>query len=482
VNAPAFVYDPPGEIARSFLRSNAFLRGIMGPFGSGKSTACVMDILKIANSQAPASDGVRYTRHAAIRNTYAELRTTTMKTWHQWIPQSLGRWVDEGPPRHHIKAQGIDMEVVFLALDRPDDVKRALGLELTTAWGNEAREIPKEIIDALTGRVGRYPGANLGGCTRKGIILDTNPPDSDHWWYRMAEEVQPEGWQFFRQPSGLSERAENLNWLNQTPDTLRLPLNHPERIARGRRYYQDLAAGKSYDWIKVYIHGEYGFVRDGKPVYPEYADSIHCAKVPLTPGKGDATCGLDFGLTPAGTFSQRRPNGQIITFDELVTENMGMTNFAKLLVPALAKYPQVTWDVVGDPSGDTRSQTDEQTVFQILRANGIACRPARSNDFALRRDAVGNTMGRLVEGQPAFLLSPTCTRLRKALAGGYCYKRVQVSGERYQDKPSKDMHSHVAESQQYAFLELGENPRAVNTGKPWPGVIHPQGQPWKVFG
>jgi hypothetical protein len=32
-------------------------------------------------------------------------------------------------------------------------------------------------------------------------------------------------------------------------------------------------AGKDPDWAKVYVHGEYGYVRDGKPVYPEFRDS-----------------------------------------------------------------------------------------------------------------------------------------------------------------------------------------------------------------
>ena len=76
----------------------------------------------------------------------------------------------------------MELEVIFLALDRPEDVKKLLSLELTGVWINEAREIPKSIVDACTMRVGRIPSMRDGGPTWYGVIADTNPPDTDHWW------------------------------------------------------------------------------------------------------------------------------------------------------------------------------------------------------------------------------------------------------------------------------------------------------------
>jgi hypothetical protein len=484
-------YRPPGPVSRAFLESSAFVRGIRGPFGSGKSTLCCVDVLDLSLRQRPGPDGKRRTRGAIVRQTYPELKTTTIKTWHGIIPPNIGSWTDQGPPTHLLQSDDLDCEVMFIALDSSADVKKLLSMDLTWAWINEAREVPKAVIDGLTARVGRYPSAAQGGPSWFGVLMDTNSPDTDHWWYTLAEKdasnelgrqliestVQAEAalraegllrpdqplFEFFSQPGGLTAGAENA-----------------ENLPAG--YYHRLMAGKSEDWIKVYVHGEYGFLREGRPVYPEYADHLHCAKQKLIPAAGEATVGLDFGLTPAATFSQRLVNGQLITFHELVTTRMGAKNFALELAPELARYPQCIWDIVGDPSGSDAAQTDEQTVFQVLRANGINARPARTNDFMLRREAVGNALTRLVDGQPAVLISPTCPKLRKALAGGYCLKRVQVSGEKYRDKPDKDMNSHVAESQQYAFLELGENPRAMHGAKPMPGVIHPVGGKWNVFG
>ena len=137
--------------------------------------------------------------------------------------------------------------------------------------------------------------------------------------------------------------------------------------------------------------------------------------------------------------------------------------------------------MVGDPAGVQRAQTDERTPYQVLMAGGITARPARSNDFMLRRDAVGNALSRLVDGRPGYMLSPTCQRLRKAMAGGYCFKRLQVAGDRFRDVPDKDAHSHVAESGQYALLEMGENPRAIRMVEAPNKTIIPKREPWRVF-
>jgi hypothetical protein len=436
----AIAYTPPGPVAKAFLRDDrSFFRGLMGPFGSGKSTACIMDILRRAQDQRVGKDGKRHSRWAVIRNTYPELRTTTIKSWHQWVPPQLGRWVDSGPPTHHVEAGDVDLEVIFIALDRPDDIAKLLSMELTGAWVNEAREVPKAVIDGLTGRVGRFPSMLMGGSDWSGIIADTNPPDSDHWWYKLAEEQRPEGWAFFRQPGGLSPDAENVEHLPSD-------------------YYKRQLAGKDEDWVNVYVNGNYGFVRDGKPVYPEFRDSVHVREFDIVPG-WPIYIGIDFGLTPAAVFGQRSPMGQWRWHSELVTEDMGAVRFAELLRAAMhERYPGMAFaSITGDPAGEGRSQVDETTPFQILRAANIQAAPAPTNDFTKRRESVAVCLSRMVDGQPGLLLHPQCRNLRKGMAGGYHYRRVQVSGEeRYRDQPDKGIYSHVCEAGQYMLVGAGE--------------------------
>jgi hypothetical protein len=156
-------------------------------------------------------------------------------------------------------------------------------------------------------------------------------------------------------------------------------------------------------------------------------------------------------------------------FDELVTEDMGAKNFAKLLNQKINhEYPNCKFEIYGDPAGDQRAQTDEITPFQILNSEGINAYPTYTNDFIIRREAVAATLTRMdFAGNTGFCIGPKATMIRKALAGGYKYKRMAVSGqERYQDKPDKGRYSHVADALQYLMVGAGEGSNIIE-GKGW---------------
>lgn len=452
-------YTPTGKVLDQFYWDDSFVAGIRGPIGSGKSTALIFRPWRHLAQSEPDRNGVRRARWAIVRNTYPELKSTTIKTWHEWFPRELGVWQDEGPPTHYINAGGFDMEMMFLALDRPEDIRKLLSLELTGAAINEARESPKAILDGLTGRVGRFPPARGGAKGWSGVIMDTNPPDTDHWWYRLAEENCPSGFKFFAQPPGDGPDAENLKNL---PDG----------------YYQKASLGKDEAWVNVYVRGYYGFVQDGKPVYPEFREHMHVAECGLVE-KWPLHIGIDFGLTPAAAFGQRSPMGQWRWIDELVTEETtGATLFAEMLTRKLrAEYRDVTvGSITGDPSGDFGGN-DATTAFQLMNAvlskSKMLARPAYSNDPAIRREAVVVPLSRIIDGQPGLIVSPKCQVLRKAMAGGYRYRRVQVTGaERYADRPEKNKFSHVAEAAQYLMLGGGEGKSIIKRARH--GRIMPQ--------
>ena len=215
------VYDPTAvPTVQEFMKATSFLRFIMGPFGSGKSTGCVQELMQIASRQEPDSENVRRTRFAVVRNTFPQLRDTTLKTWLDWFPESTSSKVGWGKMNHsameynmHFQLEDgteVKCEVLFRALDRPDQVSNLLSLELTCAWFNEVREIDKNIWEAMQGRVGRFPAMKDGGCTWYGVIADSNPPDTDSWIYDLFEKLEPDNAEAFYQPSGLSPEAENL--------------------------------------------------------------------------------------------------------------------------------------------------------------------------------------------------------------------------------------------------------------------------------
>jgi hypothetical protein len=169
-----------------------------------------------------------------------------------------------------------------LALDRPEDVKKLLSLELTGIWINEAREIPKSIIDACTMRVGRYPSMREGGPTWTGVIADTNAPEEDHWWPIMSGEVpipdhipreqakmlvKPDNWKFFTQPAGM---VESKNKEGELEDYIPNPLAENSKNMM-KSYYPNLIQGKTKSWIDVYVMNRLGHIQDGKPVYSMFA-------------------------------------------------------------------------------------------------------------------------------------------------------------------------------------------------------------------
>lgn len=455
----------------------------MGPFGSGKSVASVMKIMKYAMAQEPNAEGIRKTRFAIVRNTYEQLKDTTMKTFFDWIPDGVaGRYAKTdkifylgsapithrpGEMKRYMRLPDgtyIQSEILFRALDRPDQLGNLLSLELTGAWLNEYREIPYDIYEALSGRVGRYPSKGDVPATWSGIWMDTNPPNTDSEYYKLFETTDakeellltlkkhgmseadgkmPE-FTLFKQPSGLSPQAENINNLDG-----------------GRMYYVKMMAAaqrrkRGNNWINIHIHGKYGFQLDGKAVYADqYDDDIHVSKVPLKPNAAQVMgIGLDFGLTPAAVFGQLSPMGQWLIFGELVAENMAIVEFSKRLRNYVEeRFPGMSFRIYGDPAGMQRSQVDARSAFDVLRADGWIVYPGEQSP-QLRYDSVRAGLTRLVGGEPGFLLDPSCAILRQGFSGGYHYRRIKVAGERYDNVPNKNKYSHPHDGLQYLMSQF----------------------------
>jgi len=423
---------------REFAASDARIRGIRGPFRSGKSSGSVIEIVRRGMAQRPGPDGIRRTRWLVTRNTFAQLEDSTIQTVMMWLPP--GQFGKYNATDHNYTVKAFDqteIEIWFRALDRPDHVRNLLSVEVTGAWVNEAREIPWSIIDALDGRIGQFPNKAMGGPSWFGMWLDTNPPDTDSKWFKFFEETKhdPEYVRQFVQPSGLSPQAENLS-------------NLPSP-----RYYVDLARSKTKEWIKVYIDGEYGFVADGKVIYPEYIDGLHCKSVDPVPGVAIIRS-WDFGLTPSCIFSQMLPDGRWLTFDEMCSDNMSADEFSDdVLTHCVRAFRgDVTFEDWGDPAGDQRVQTDKKTCFEILRSKDIRIEGSEQ-DPTLRQEAVRKALRTFPLGEPQFVLHPRCRVLRKGFMGGYKRRRIIVAGpERYSDKADKNQYSHPHDALQYGMV------------------------------
>jgi hypothetical protein len=338
----------------------------------------------------------------------------------------------------------LEWECVFLALDRPEDVRKLLSLDISDAYVNEVREIDYDVLLGINSRLGRFPPMRDAECVWPCIDADTNAPDDEHWLYQKFEaKAPPPDWKLFKQPSGRSPQAENA-----------------ENLPRG--YYDSIVANSEAWFVRTMVDAQYGFSRDGEPVFPEFNDGVHVSAQPLAYVPGlPVIVGCDQGLTPAAIIGQPMPNGQRRYLAEVVPGRAGPDYFAQALVEALTQLGATRTGEVRaycDPAGDTGADTergDATWMMMVARQSGLHFSPAPSNELGPRLDAVRRGLTQMIDGRvPAMVISSACRVLRKALNSGYRYRKVRgVMGTRTEAKPDKNEFSHVADALQY--VELG---------------------------
>lgn len=457
-------YTPP-PTAGAFISSTAFYNFIIGPVGSGKTTASIFKVAYHACRQAPSPvDGIRRSRWVIVRNTMQQLKDTTLKSWVEWFADGqAGRWVSS-TNTFILQFGDVYAEVLFRPLDTPDDVQRVLSLEVTGAMLDEFVEIPKEIVESLSGRCGRYPSKKNGGPTWHGMWGASNPGNEDNWWYDWLdiEEIagRPANMAYFCQPSGMSAEAENI-----------------ANLPGEREYYRNLMEGKTKEWINQFIYVKWGYSMRGKPVYKSFNPDFHVADEPLMVNPHlPVVIGFDAGLTPAAVLGQQDPSGVLVILHELTSENMGARRFCKeLLIPLLNReYRDCPIIIEADPAIRQRAQTDERSVAQVLEAEtGVRPHPAFSNTLSDRLGAVDDVLNRLVAGRPGLLIDPRCINLIRGFRSGYKYA-VNNKGA-VSPTPDKNHYSHVHDACQYFCMGMKVSARREATrrlAKTAPAPVH----------
>ena len=448
--------SPTGQ---RFLESKAFTKILMGPVGGGKSTVALMDLVQRAVNQEPFN-GVRRTKMGILRNTMAQLKATVRPLIDQWMVTlpgtALGQWrlTDNVFEAKFKMGDGtvVHTELMLLAADTPDDVRRLLSLELSAAWVEEAREVDPEVFNGLQGRVNRFPNRLAGGVTYAGVIASTNPPPIGGFWHMMIS-TEIKGVEAFVQPPALIEDGS----INPEAENL-------ENLASD--YYENLIAGRSEEWISIYLRNQYGQGDSGRPVYrSSFKKSFHVSAKPLLAvpqSVNPLIVGMDNGLQAAATIGQRDMRGRVNILAECYVPRdttMGVESFLDtLLVPMLtSKFPGFNRKnvvFVLDPACFQRSQVDEKTIAMAVQQRGYTVLKASTNDPERRVGAVEGLLLQQVDGQGAFLIDPSCTYLIDAMEWGYRYKRT-VS-DIVTPTFEKNHYSHLAESAQYLSLHFNQ--------------------------
>lgn len=484
----------PSPTQQDFMLGKSYVRVLAGPIGGGKSVTCVHELVRLACGQAPNKQGVRKTRAAIVRNTADQLAMTTRKTIFDWLPPGqAGVWkaVEKTFVLMATLPDGtrVESEWILLPLDDPDDVRKALSLEITFLWGNECRELHPEVVDGLLGRLNRYPSPKDGGPTASCAIFDTNMPDETSWWWDKMENP-PSNWATYRQPPAILRKDVWIEKFGDNPTTVQtlqgllvidpdeplLDKDNTEWLVNpdadnvailNPNYYPNAIPGKTEDWLRVYLRSEYGRSLSGTPVYDKsFTADFHIAKDALKPIRGESYpvfIGLDFGRTPAAAFLQRDPRGRVLVLGEIAAENMGIETFIRThLNPYIANnFSGCSFVVAPDPAGFAKQQLNELSLVDVLKKAGFKCVKPPTNDPERRIQAVERLLLAQIEGKALFLVDPKCERLIRGFKSGYRYK-IKKNGE-MEDRPDKNEHSHLADALQYAALIIDMSVRGATT-------------------
>ena len=189
----------------------------------------------------------------------------------------------------------------------------------------------------------------------------------------------------------VNPNAENLPHL---PYDRRLdPL---QRILGPSNYYMTRVSGKDRDWINSYYRAQFVYVREGKPVIPEFnPETMVVEDLPVLEGVPIGG-GFDVGggtLMPAGIVGQRHPQrGTYLIHAELSEQSMGIQRFGQAFKRMLNEQFATAVDqrgierelpyeeFYGDPAGRQRDHRRGPSS-QLGRSTSFLPKPRRNGSY-----------------------------------------------------------------------------------------------------
>lgn len=422
-----------------FHESPAQIRCIVGPVGSGKTTAASWEFCYYLPHFLLEEYGIKKTRWLIVRNTYSELIDTTQKTvfeWFDWGDYKVQQkdytlvYPDNGP----------EIEILFRSCDNPKDIKKFKSLEITGYWIDESIEVSDKVKLMLKNRIGRYPRK----CPVRFGIETTNPPDIEHPTYHQFKwQAPPPG------PVTEKEPQEKHEGFWQPP-------RENEQNLRPN-YYEDLINDYSGnpDWKEMYVDGKPGVIVEGKLVYYNFKRQYHVAQEPLAWSGGELYRGWDnSGNCPACVVLQVPTATQLQVLKEFHTDKQNIVGFTKRVIAECNQlWPDAKYHEYGDPAGANKFSTRDGGFTSNARLMddecGITVIPS-DNNFTARVEAVEGALSQ----HDGLLIDPGCVRLINGFLGGYCYPEIGTATGIYGEDPIKNRFSHPHDALQYVILKI----------------------------
>ena len=504
-----------GPVANSFIFEHNFTSCLIGPVGSGKTVAMFVKQLFYGLSIMTGKDGIRYSSHIIIRDTKPALKNTTIKTFKEWFKR-FDMTFKESTDEAVVKINDAVMYFKFLGIETAEDVDKLLSLEATTIYFNELSTIHPKVWNYAQQRIGRYPSFEATGskcwfdlekCIEFGIEInpdlmeyekiyveeeviergqittkliekqipryqchcvfaDTNAPREDSYYKRLfekelfnektGEDENPDTFKLYRQPSGLSKHAENI-----------------ENLPKG--YYQMLKKSQPKEYVDQQVRVMYGIGEQGMPVFGRYYNKDRHVKENVKAEhynlKKKLIIGMDFGLNPCAIIGQYY-NDTLYIFHELYTrdrDKMSLDEFFKnkfndFLMENYPEYYKNKENIMFciDPAGKGRDTNFGWNSMRVIQSHGYRDVTVDStNRYEQRLTAVKEIFGFRKNGligydntgRQRIYIDSKCHWLLSGLRGNYFYESVK-KGETISDKPCKNEYSHLQDAFQYQCTRI----------------------------
>lgn len=375
----------PSDKAQQFHGSSARVIVLVGGLGSGKSFSVVKEMEQSA-MQWPKMPMAIY------RKTMPALRDSTLHEFRAHSRSELGDFrAREDKYLYHNES--------FVNFRGLDDPTKAKSTNYALIVMEEAEEFTREDFQRLNERV-RAPGP-----WPLRIVLVLNPVDEDHWIYK----------EFVDNAKAYDDHGGLLVLHFSSYDNIKnLPPN----------YIEQASAGKTPEEINRYIHGHWGTIVKGAPVYAGILNAgLHLRKMERFPGQ-TLLRGWDFGFNhPAVSFRLVDQKARMNIAWCMKGDKIGLEEFVPTVTAETSRIfgNHCTILDFGDPRGHDRGQNGKGSCFDTLQEFGINAVGERgSRDYVeegIRQ--VKKEFSTLIEGVPMLTIDPNCPFLRPAYFGRY---------------------------------------------------------------
>jgi Terminase large subunit, T4likevirus-type, N-terminal len=412
-----------------YINSDARYKMFMGPAGSGKSVAGVLDIVL----RALLFPGSKW---FIARRDYNDLKDTTLRTFNrilEKLPADVMMGRQKEPPMKVLlrpilaPASDIPMvpsEITFMGLS--DQIR---GYEFCGGFIDEVDEVERVYVEELKGRMRYVPWAGFPE-NAYSMGMACNPPAKAHWLYTAA--------------TGKDSNDERVQepWIK----TFRpAPKDNQRNLRAG--YYEDMMASMPEELRQRLVDGEWGSVFPGDPVVRQFNRKLHVD--PDIKWRGRTAYRFwDFGYNhPCTLLSQISKRGHV----EIVAECMGTRVEAKQFVPEVAKLTNtfaegaLDTEDYGDPA--VKQHKDTGSALAVFADAGIRMR-FKHTPFDLSMKLLRSRFELMLDGKPAITIHPRCRILIEALGGGYHFKSDGVT-------PFKDnYYDHLPDALRYGIWNI----------------------------